>query len=344
MKLGELTAPAAAFALALLLATPASAAYIHVDTAGDGSVRIVIDGELAESDQVRFADLVADIEEATVVMKSPGGALLAGIDIGETIRKHGFATLVEDGEECASACGLAWLAGTPRLMAEGAQVGFHAAYIDDSGEMQTSAPANALVGAYVNELGFSTSVVVYVTDAMPDDMRWLTLEDAEDVGIDVTHVARAAPAEDAAKSGASRLTRAAIAAVESYFAASSEENPDAIRFLHRAYAPKVDYYGKETTRDAIIFDKISFVRRWPERRYTLRPDTLMAECADADACIVAGIYDWWAYSADRDSTSVGAAEFRFVFSDLSPLTVTAEDSTVIARRVEEGRIAELTAE
>lgn len=330
----------------LAATTPASAAYIHVDEAGDGTIRIVIDGELTDTDEIRFADMVADIDEATVVMKSPGGALLAGIAIGETIREHGFATLVEDGEECASACGLAWLAGTPRIIAEGGEVGFHAAYIDERGELQTSAPANALVGAYVNQLGFPTSVVVYVTAAMPDDMKWLTLEDAEEVGIEVTSLARAAPAaeEAAPRNGLSRAARNAIAAVEKYFAASSDENPEAIRFLHRAYAPKVDYYGKEETRDAIIFDKIGFVRRWPERRYTLREDTFSAECADEDVCTVAGIYDWWAYSEERDSTSVGAAEFRFVFSDLSPLTVVGEDSTVIARRVEKGRLAELTAE
>lgn len=332
---------AALLPAALLAAGPAAAAYIHADQGANGGARIVIDGELADGDEVRFERLADALPRAVVVLLSPGGDLHAGIEIGKLIRDRELATLVESGKECASACALAWLAGTPRIMAEGATIGFHAAYTEHGNELVASASANALVGAYVSQLGFPTSVIIYVTQADPNDMQWLTPEDAEEIGIDITMQSGAPVSAEA--SVADTVDQRALTAVEAYFAASARDNPDAIRYLHRAYAPMVEYYGKQTTRDAVILDKIGFVHRWGERRYTLRQESLVADCADRE-CTVKGQYDWWAYSSGADETSAGRAEFRFVFSSLSPVTVTVEDGTVLARRIEDGREEGLTAE
>lgn len=330
----------AAAALLLLSGGAGQAAYIHEATGPDGGPRIVIEGEIADGDEARFEDMAAVVADAVVVLTSPGGDLQAGITIGRTIRARGLATLVEDGEECASACALAWLAGTPRMMEEGASIGFHAAYTDDSGEMVTNAPGNALVGAYVSQLGFPEQVIIYVTGALPEEMQWLTPEDAEEIGITVDHQEAAI---DPAPTAEENLYARAVAAAERYFEASSEENSDTISFLHRTYAPRVMYYGKEVSRDTAMLDKISFVKRWPERRYAIQPDSVAADC-DGKSCLVEGIYDWWAYSEERDSTSAGTAEFRFKFAALAPLVIALEDGTVIARQVADGREEGLTAE
>lgn len=342
MRIGGSSAVSAILGLLLAFTTaPAGAAYIHSATGEDGGARIVIDGEMINGDEVKFEDLLLDFPDATVVLLSPGGDLDAGIAIGKLIREYGLTTLVESRKECASACALAWLAGTPRVMAEDATVGFHAAYTEHGSEMVTSATANALVGAYVSQLGFPTSVVIYVTQADPEDMQWLTPEDAEELGIDITLEAatQVEPAEVIVETDHDR----AIGAVETYFATTAGANSDAITYLHRTYGPTVEYYGKQTSRDEVILDKIGFVHRWAERRYSLHKDTFVADCAD-ELCTVEGKYDWWAYSAGNDKTSAGTAEFRFVFSDLSPITLTVEDGTVIARRVEDGREEDLTAE
>jgi hypothetical protein len=68
-----------------------------------------------------------------VVFNSNAGNLLAGIEIGKTIRLKSFATAVLDGLRCASSCAFAWLGGSPRFMEQGARIGFHAAYIDSAG-------------------------------------------------------------------------------------------------------------------------------------------------------------------------------------------------------------------
>jgi hypothetical protein len=93
--------------------------------------------------------------------------------------------LVAKDTYCASACALAWLAGTKRFMEPGARVGFHAAYEILDGLPKTSGRANAIVGAYLNQLGLNVEAIVYVSTAAPESMQWLTAEDASQYGIDV---------------------------------------------------------------------------------------------------------------------------------------------------------------
>ena len=122
-----------------------------------------------------------------------GGNLLAGLGIGRAIRLKEFTTIVPKNSVCASACGLAWLGGIERLVDEGAHVGFHAAYITDKGESKETGMGNALAGAYLNQLGLTQSAIAYVTEAAPQNMKWLTAEDAKNVGITMTVLASNAP-------------------------------------------------------------------------------------------------------------------------------------------------------
>jgi hypothetical protein len=78
---------------------------------------------------------------------------------------------------------IAWLGGTPRLMSAEARVGFHAAYSNKTG--QETGVGNALVGAYLNKIGLPYSAVIYISQAAPNSMTWLSIADAEKQGIDV---------------------------------------------------------------------------------------------------------------------------------------------------------------
>jgi hypothetical protein len=48
---------------------------------------------------------------------------------------------------------------------------------------------NALVGAYLNEIGLPSDAVVYITTAAPDSIIWLSKFDAEKMGIEVSFFA-----------------------------------------------------------------------------------------------------------------------------------------------------------
>ena len=137
---------------------------------GDGRdlTIITVEGELVAGDEKRFADAAIGADNAIVMLSSPGGSIIAGIEIGKAIRLKGFRTLVPEGFQCASACALAWLAGIPRFMGAGATVGFHAAFTTDNGQPNgqptASSVANAQVGAYLNQLGLPASSIAYITE------------------------------------------------------------------------------------------------------------------------------------------------------------------------------------
>jgi hypothetical protein len=88
------------------------------------------------------------------------------------IRQHGLSTVVADGVQCSSACALAWLAGKERFMGATARIGFHA-ISHENGEL--SSEGNAIVGAYLYEIGITQSnTITYLTMAPPNSMKWIS--------------------------------------------------------------------------------------------------------------------------------------------------------------------------
>ncbi len=172
-------------ALAVLVAAlpgPAGAADIRRDSL-DGIPLIVVEGQLQYGDEAKFLAAARGMPRAVVALDGPGGNLHAGMEIGKAIRSRGYYTAVPG--SCASACALAWMAGTKRLVGPRGRVGFHAAWIDNGGRSEVVAGGNALVGAYLNQLGLSTSAVLLATSAGPQEVRWLTPGDARQAGIEV---------------------------------------------------------------------------------------------------------------------------------------------------------------
>lgn len=167
------------------LATQSYAADISAIPGTDGGPAIIlVRGDLASGDDKTFANVALAHSSAVVLLNSNGGLLLPGLEIGRAIRLKGFTTVVPEGFQCASACALAWLAGTPRFLSPNGRVGFHAAYLESDGRRMQTSTGNALVGAYLNQLNLPTSAVIFVTSAPPEDMRWLSLDDAQRNGIE----------------------------------------------------------------------------------------------------------------------------------------------------------------
>ncbi len=162
----------------------AEAAEIYTNFPPDGSCAITFYGDIEQGDENLFDILTPDCRGGGVLFKSNGGHLLAGLRIGELIRQKGLETAVSYDATCASACALAWLGGTKRYMFMDSLIGFHAAYIADGGEARESGVANALVGAYLTNLGLSVETVIFATSAKPEQMNWLNYPSAKDIGIE----------------------------------------------------------------------------------------------------------------------------------------------------------------
>ena len=145
---------------------------------------ITVNGDFKPGDEKSFRQAALTVGDYPLVfLKSPGGDLKAGIDIGRTIWTNEFSTVVLKDTICASACALVWLAGRPRYMAIGAQIGFHAPTRVDDPDRLADSVGSALTGSYLAELGLTTGAIAYIMEMGPDEMRWLTPDDAARLGI-----------------------------------------------------------------------------------------------------------------------------------------------------------------
>lgn len=172
---------------------------VNPDPSGD-FVFITIEGELFAGDEKKFTQAALQNDMAVVVLNSPGGSTLAGVEIGKAIRLKGYFTYVPADALCASACGYVWLAGVQRYMELTSKIGFHASFVKENGVNRESGVGNALVGAYLNSLGLSQNAIAYISTAPPESMTWMTPQDAADIGIEVklANETEAAPTKDKA--------------------------------------------------------------------------------------------------------------------------------------------------
>src|SRR6266478_9887045 len=168
----------------LLATTPALAATITLrPQTPDRPIVVMVEGPLVAVDEDQFAAKTAPLPSAFVAFSSDGGSLVAGLRIGEAIRRKGFSTIVPDGRHCASACALAWLGGVERFIGTSGKISFHAAYDSASGE---SGVGTAGVDAYLSKIGLPYEAVIYTTQAAPNEMTWLNMSDAAQRGMRIT--------------------------------------------------------------------------------------------------------------------------------------------------------------
>jgi hypothetical protein len=135
-------------------------------------------------DEDEFAAKTAPLPSAFVAFSSDGGSLLAGLRIGEAIRRKRFSTIVPDGRRCASACALVWLGGVERFIGTDGRIRFHAA--SDSASDRESGVTNTVVGTYLAKVGLPYEAVTYITQVAPNEMMWLNMSDVAERGIRVT--------------------------------------------------------------------------------------------------------------------------------------------------------------
>jgi hypothetical protein len=139
--------------VATLLATPARAAPIEIRQTGNATV-VLFRGDIVEGDAQAFASATNGLHGSVIVaLAGGGGVVVEAIQIGEIIHQRSWATYVSSEAWCMSACGLIWLAGSPRLLDDGpgVMVGFHACY--DANTKQPAPACNAAVGVYIDRSG-----------------------------------------------------------------------------------------------------------------------------------------------------------------------------------------------
>lgn len=180
------------FLLLLVPLKPSLAASVYVTNSSSGALQtVVISGEIVPGDTEKFLKVIGSTKHALIILSSPGGSVIESLQIGRLIRSKGFVTAVPNDTLCVSACALIWLAGSPRYGEDRATIGFHAAYVYRNGQQQEIGVGNALIGAYMNELGFSDRAVTFVTSAPPQGIELLTPAKGQANGIVYTSIRNA---------------------------------------------------------------------------------------------------------------------------------------------------------
>jgi hypothetical protein len=327
------TAIAIGFFILLTSFGAAQAATISVlPTKDPDTFLVTVEGEFVRSDYEQFRRKTAGITKGVVGFQSPGGDVIAAIQMGRLIRLENFSTLVPDKMTCASACALAWLGGTDRFMGRKALIGFHAAYNADSG--QETGVGNALVGAYLNEIGLPYKAVFYITSAAPTSMTWLTLADAQQEGINVSPLdSQATTAVSKSSPRLSQLRHRSKTFIASLYQMTSQ--PVDASTLRAFYADRVRYYGDEMSQDQVVFRIQKFIARWPIRKYEPIDRTISINCDIGSLiCAADGNLLFDDASPARNERSSGRATFQYLLSFASGSTVPkiiSENGTVSER-------------
>ncbi len=237
------------------------------------------------------------------------------------------------------------------MMASTARVGFHAAYVVEGGKKEETGAGNALVGAYLSHLGLSYEAIVYITEKPPDDVTWLTRDDARRFGIDVAILdlralpsARTLPPHEAPfkRQPVPRENRLAQREINldavardfaaAYFAHWSDNNEGALTYFGGVYASKITFYDRKIDRRALMDAKRKFAELWPERVYTTRPESIKTQCVrNSSTCTITGQVEWECRNAKREARTAGLASFTLQISvSYSKIRIEGEWSTVLS--------------
>jgi hypothetical protein len=138
-----------------------------------------------------------------------------------------------------------------------------------------------------------------------------------------------AGAEVASSSPTDMLERRAADFISAQVSGWSSTNAiDGASFAN-AYADEVLYYGSLKPRQAVLLDKRRLMKRWPERVYQVRPDSISVQCV-ANLCKVNGLVDWKVHSTPRAASAKGLARFEYeIIPTDDAFTIFREGSSVV---------------
>lgn len=131
------------------------------------------------------------------------------------------------------------------------------------------------------------------------------------------------------------LEERAEIAVDDIWTQWSKENKLAVHNWRVSYDATINYYGKMEDKARVMALKEEFAMRWPERSYSVAPNSVQTKCeVTSRICDVSGRVYWEAKSKARDAKSVGVAGFEFRLKILNVgYNILDERGNVIANKV-----------
>ena len=186
--------------LAWLAATPASALDLRVAERDMGALgqetHIYMSGEIRAGDADRVAQRLGALRfgpgaVAHVVLDSPGGSLVDGMEIGRIVASLPTTVTTDVGAsetraaDCASACVFIFMGGHYRSLREGSRLGVHQFYpTGDTGMTGAEGVAvgqvlSAEIVDYMTEMRVDPTFFNLMTRPMPEEILWVSAEDLD---------------------------------------------------------------------------------------------------------------------------------------------------------------------
>lgn len=178
------------FGFACVAATwwSASAADLTTTLSRENKTIVLLNGELADGDASRLREIIrASANSGRPVsgirLNSSGGSLLEGVRLAGIIQNAKIATVIANGATCASACFIAFIAGSQKFVSATATVGAPGA-ADRFG--QDAAGEIPSIVRIAKELGLLDAIVEKMLATREDEISWLTQDDLRAMGATTT--------------------------------------------------------------------------------------------------------------------------------------------------------------
>ena len=113
-----------------------------------------------------------------VGLDSPGGLVSEALSIANTMRQHGYVTVVPHRSECVSACVLLFAAGSYKIASSTSSVGVHGASVNGQQDLAALA-ATAEIGQVYASYGLPASVIGRMVATPPESVAWLSEQEIE---------------------------------------------------------------------------------------------------------------------------------------------------------------------
>jgi hypothetical protein len=173
--------------VAVICAEPSIAANISSTKNKDNREVIKLEGEIVEGDTDKLVEIIRDVNQvgrlvSGIRLNSIGGNLLEGAKIADAIRTARIVTVVTSGSTCASACFLAFAAGSEKYAAYSARVGVHGASDAAGNETTGSDAATVAMARAVKALGVPAPIIGKMVVTPPSEIVWLSIDDLRSMG------------------------------------------------------------------------------------------------------------------------------------------------------------------
>jgi hypothetical protein len=169
----------------------AHAALITSSATRKGRVIVSLDGEIVGGDADKLTTIIKSANAgrhfvSSIRLNSPGGVIAEGVKLASIVRYGRIATVVPNGDKCASACFIVFAAGDPKYVSYGAFVGVHGASDEAGRETVEAGAATVSMARIVKDLGVPAPIIGKMVVTPPDQIVWLTPEDLRSMGTTMT--------------------------------------------------------------------------------------------------------------------------------------------------------------